>query len=77
MDSINYVVMDIHRETVSIAVRNWMGKIALETGTDTKANATLNCIRGLRGELGITFEEGTWAAWPRTCCDLMGWTRPG
>jgi hypothetical protein len=63
MDSINYVVMDVHKETVSIAVRNRMGKIAMEAVTDTKANATLDCIRGLRGELCITFEEGTWAAW--------------
>ena len=63
MDSIKYVGMDVHKETVSIAVRNQAGKIVMETVIETRANAILDCIRGMRGELHITFEEGTWAAW--------------
>ena len=63
MDSMKYVGMDVHKETVSIAVRNQAGKIVMETVTETKANAILDCIRGLRGDLHVTFEEGTWAAW--------------
>jgi hypothetical protein len=63
MDSIKYVGMDVHKETVSIAVRNQAGKIVMDTVIETRANAILDCIRGIRGELHITFEEGTWAAW--------------
>jgi transposase len=63
MDSIRYIGMDVHKETVSIAVRNQTGKIVMETVIETRANAILDCIRGIRGELHITFEEGTWAAW--------------
>jgi hypothetical protein len=29
----------------------------------TKACTILQFLRGLRGELQVTFEEGTWAAW--------------
>jgi transposase len=63
MDSIKYVGMDVHKETVSIAVRNQAGKVVMDTVIETRANAILDCIRGIRGELHITFEEGTWAAW--------------
>jgi hypothetical protein len=30
---------------------------------ETKANIILDFIHGLRGELQVTFEEGTWATW--------------
>jgi hypothetical protein len=36
------------------------GKIVMECVIETKANAILDFIHGLRGELQITFEEGTW-----------------
>jgi hypothetical protein len=29
----------------------------------SKAETILPFIRGLRGSLSVTFEEGTWAAW--------------
>lgn len=35
MDSIKYVGMDVHKETVSIAVRNQAGKIVMETVIET------------------------------------------
>lgn len=63
MDSVKYIGMDVHKETVSIAVRNQDGKIVMETVVETKASAILDCVRGLRGDLHVTFEEGTWAAW--------------
>ena len=28
-----------------------------------KASTLLQCIEGIRGDLHVTFEEGTWAAW--------------
>jgi hypothetical protein len=55
--------MDVHKESISIAVRNDVGKIVMECGIETKANILLDFLQGLRGELQVTFEEGTGAAW--------------
>src|ERR1700674_926713 len=63
MDSKKYIGMDVHKESISIAVRNDVGKIMMECVIETKANIILDFIHGLRGELHVTFEEGTWAAW--------------
>ena len=63
MDSKKYIGMDVHKESISIAVRNDAGKIVMESVIETRANAILDFIPGLRGELRITFEEGTWATW--------------
>src|SRR5258707_445731 len=63
MTSIKYIGMDVHKESISIAVRNAAGKIAMECVIETKANAILDFIHGLRGELQVTLEEGTWATW--------------
>ncbi len=63
MDSKKYIGMDVHKESISIAVRNAAGKIVMECVIETKANIILDFIHGLRGELQVTFEEGTWATW--------------
>ena len=63
MTSAKYIGMDVHKESISIAVRNDVGKIVMECVSETKANMILDFIHGLRGELQITFEEGTWATW--------------
>ena len=63
MTSTKYIGMDVHKESISIAVRNDAGKIVMECVIETKANVILDFIHGLRGELQITFEEGTWATW--------------
>ena len=55
--------MDVHKESISIAVRNAAGKIVMECVIETKASMILQFIDGLRGDLHVTFEEGTWAAW--------------
>jgi hypothetical protein len=55
--------MDVHKESISIAVRNAAGKIAMECVIETKASMILQFVDGLRGDLHVTFEEGTWAAW--------------
>ena len=61
--SSKYIGMDVHKESISIAVRNAVGKIVMECVIETKANMILQCIDGLRGDLHVTFEEGTSAAW--------------
>src|SRR3984885_6379215 len=63
MNSRKYIGMDVHKESISIAVRNDAGKIVMECVIETKASMILDFINGLRGELQVTFEEGTWAAW--------------
>ena len=44
-------------------MRNSLGKIVMECVIETKASTILQFIDGLRGDLRVTFEEGTWAAW--------------
>src|SRR6202022_3203796 len=63
MDSKKYIGMDVHKESISIAVMNGAGKIVMECVIETKASMILQFIDGLRGDLQVTFEEGTSAAW--------------
>jgi transposase len=61
--SSKYIGMDVHKESISIAVRNAAGKIVMESVIETKANMIVEFVDGLRGEVYVTFEEGTWSAW--------------
>ena len=61
--NIKYIGMDVHKESISIAVMNAEGKLVMESIIETKASTILQFIQGLRGDLHVTFEEGTWAAW--------------
>jgi transposase len=63
MTSTKYIGMDVHKESISIAVRNAAGKIVMECVIETKASMVLQFFDGLRGDLHVTFEEGTSAAW--------------
>jgi len=60
--NIKYIGMDVHKESISIAVRNSVGKVVMESVIETKASMILQFIDGLRGDLQVTFEEGTSAA---------------
>ena len=62
MTSTKYIGMDVHKESISIAVMNGAGKIVMECVIETKASMILQFIDGLRGDLQVTFEEGTSAA---------------
>src|SRR5438094_161507 len=55
--------MDVHTATISVAVRDAAGKLIMESVIETKTSTILQFIQGLRGDLHVTFEEGTWAAW--------------
>ncbi len=63
MTSTKYIGMDVHKESILIAVMNAAGKRVMECVVETKASTILQFIHGLRGDLHVTFEEGTWAAW--------------
>jgi transposase len=63
ISSVKYIGMDVHKEAITIAVRNSAGKLLMESIIETKASTILQFVAGLRGDLRVTFEEGTWAAW--------------
>src|SRR5215472_14888769 len=58
-----YIGLDVHKETIAVAVLNGAGKLVMESIVETKASTLLDFLQGLRGELHVTLEEGTWAAW--------------
>jgi hypothetical protein len=60
MESTKYLGMDVHKDTISIAVMNSAGKLVIESIVETKA---MTILQGLRGTLLVTIEEGTRAAW--------------
>jgi hypothetical protein len=56
MTSTKYIGMDVHKESISIAVMNSVGKAVMECVIATKASILLQFIHGLRGDLHVTFE---------------------
>ena len=63
MNSVKYIGMDVHKEAICIAVLDSSGKLVMECTIETKASSILDFLKGLRGSLHVTLEEGTWAAW--------------
>src|SRR5215831_1218019 len=51
------------KEAIVIAVLNSSGQLVMESIVETNCSSILQFIHGLRGELQVTWEEGTWAAW--------------
>src|SRR5437667_1648300 len=58
-----YVAMDVHKASVAIGVRDGAGKYIMESIVETKASTLLDFVKGLRGTIHLTFEEGTQSAW--------------
>jgi transposase len=63
MESVKYVGLDVHQSTISVAVLNAEGKLMMQSVVATKATAIVDLLKGLRGVLQVTFEEGTHSAW--------------
>ncbi len=61
--SIKYIGMDVHQSTIVVVVLNQAGKCVLRTFIETQAWTIVQFLRGLEGDLYVTFEEGTYAAW--------------
>jgi hypothetical protein len=55
MTSTQYIGMDVHKESISIAVRNDVVKIVMECVIETKAITIRQFLHGLRGDLHVTF----------------------
>ena len=47
MESTKFVGMDVHKETISIAVMNSAGKLIMESIIETRAITILEFIQGL------------------------------
>jgi transposase len=58
-----YVGLDVHKASICIAVLNADGKLVMESVVETSAATILGFLKELRGEVHVTFEEGTHAAW--------------
>ena len=63
MPKILYIGMDVHLLCIVIAVMDQKGKILTRSVLETSAQAVRDFFHSLRGELHVTFEEGTLAAW--------------
>jgi transposase len=63
MKSVKYIGLDVHQATISIAVLDANGKLVMQSVIATQASTILDFLHGLRGELHVTFEEGTAAQW--------------
>jgi hypothetical protein len=78
MTSAKYIAMDVHKESISMAVMNAVGKIVMECVIETKANMIVQCIDGLRGVLvqwdfrsGQCTRTGLRGSWLRHFVDLL------
>jgi len=58
-----YVGLDVHKASICIAALNADGKLVIESVVETSASTILDFLKGLRGQVEVTFEEGTHAAW--------------
>ncbi len=58
-----YVGLDVDKASVCAAVLDQMGKLVMESVVETSAVTVLDFLKGLRGRVEVTFEEGTHAAW--------------
>jgi hypothetical protein len=67
-----YIGIDVHKEASVIAVLNGSGKQIMETILETKASSLLQFVHGLRGELHVTWEEGTWGGLAVRCAAAAG-----
>jgi hypothetical protein len=63
MSNAKYMGLDVHQATTVAAVLDASGKLVMEAIVETKAATILDFIEGIRGELNVTLEEGTCAAW--------------
>jgi transposase len=58
-----YVGMDVHRASIVIVVLNGAGKVVMESVIETGAERVRGFLKQLRGQVYVTFEEGTQANW--------------
>jgi transposase len=63
MNTIKYIGIDVHQATSVFAIRDHQGKLVGEAILETKPAAIIDFLKGQRGTVWVTFEEGTYANW--------------
>ncbi|MDD1749400.1 MAG: transposase [Methanothrix sp.] len=63
MNDIKYIGIDVHQATSVLAVRNSQGKLIAEGIVETQPTPIIDFLKGQRGTVWVTFEEGTYANW--------------
>lgn len=58
-----YVAADVHAAMTTFCVRGEEGRIEMRSVVQTQASPLLTFVRAIPGEVHLTFEEGTHAAW--------------
>ena len=58
-----YVGLDVHQSSTVAVVHDEQGKSVRESILRTEAEAVRDFLKGLRGTIHVTFEEGAQAAW--------------
>src|ERR1700682_4128437 len=52
MDSVKYIGLDVHRDTISGAVVDQSGRLVMHSVIPTQASAILDCVSGIHPPLG-------------------------
>ena len=68
MNNIKYIGIDVHQATSVFSVIDPRGKFLGEAVLETKPTTIIDFLKGQRGTLWVTFEEGTYANW---LCDVI------
>jgi len=63
MNGIKYIGIDVHQATSVFAIRDHQGKLVGESILETQPEPIIDFLKGQRGTLWVTFEEGTYANW--------------
>jgi hypothetical protein len=63
MNQIKYIGLDVHKAMTVIVVLDIAGKVVAEAIIETKGSTILDFLKSQRGDLHVTFEEGTQASW--------------
>src|SRR5437870_10049151 len=58
-----YVALDVHQATTVASVRKDSGRVIARSVLPTDGGAIVEFVRGMRGAVHVTFEEGTQAQW--------------
>lgn len=63
MNTIKYIGIDVHQATSVFAIRDSRGNMLGESVLKTEPTTIVDFLKGQRGTIRVTFEEGTYASW--------------
>jgi transposase len=63
MNNVKYIGIDVHQATSVFSIIDSKGKFLGEAVLGTKPTTIIDYLKGQRGTLWVTFEEGTYANW--------------